>query len=218
MGTKGITKHPKIGPNHLGGAKYDQPKMSGKAKDLMSYPGGMPGPGTYGSMNNKVVGKGMMKYMAGEPVGMAKYKTNDQRKAAHASMAEQGAGKHGKHMGPEKAKTMVKGPDGKMVPDYAVDGKGSGDLKKSSPGKYGHKKGPKKADYDKDMAEERIQIKNDKKKIFQDDKEKKEAEGMKKYGHKKGPAKKKAVRIIGSGSGKVLASRNKKEVGKKYKK
>jgi colicin import membrane protein len=28
----------------------------------------------------------------------------------------------------------------------------------------------------------------------------------------------KAVRIIGSGSGKVLASRNKKEVGKKYKK
>ena len=53
-------------------------------------------------MNNKVVGKGMMKYMAGEPVGMAKYKTNAQRKAAHASMAEQGAGKYGKHMGPEK--------------------------------------------------------------------------------------------------------------------
>jgi hypothetical protein len=25
---------------------------------------------------------------------------------------------------------MVKGPDGKMVPDYAVDGKGAGDLKK----------------------------------------------------------------------------------------
>ena len=120
------------------------PKMSGKAKSLMSYPGGMPGPGEYGSMNNKVVGKGMMKYMAGEPVGMGKYKTNAQRKAAHASMAEQGAAKYGKHMGPEKAKTMVKGPDGKMVPDYAVDGKGSGDLKKSSPGKYGHKKGPNK--------------------------------------------------------------------------
>ena len=31
-------------------------------------------------------------------------------------------------LGPEKAKTMVKGPDGKMVPDYAVDGEGSGDL------------------------------------------------------------------------------------------
>jgi len=34
------------------------------------------------------------------------------------------------------AKTMVKGPGGKMVPDYAVDGEGSKDLKKSSPGKF----------------------------------------------------------------------------------
>lgn len=175
--TKGMI-HGGVDLSHKG------PKMSGKAKSLESYPGGVPGPGEYGSMNNKVVGKGMMKYMAGEPVGMAKYKTDAQRKAAHASMAEQGAGKYGKHMGPEKAKTMVKGPDGKMVPDYAVDGKGSGDLKKSSPGKYGHKKGPAKKKY--------IQDKESK------------IEG-------------KAVRIIGSGSGKVLASRNKKEVGKKYK-
>jgi len=30
----------------------------------------------------------------------------------------------------EKKKTMVKGPDGKMVPDYAADGKGKGDLSK----------------------------------------------------------------------------------------
>ena len=50
------------------------PKMSGKAKSLESYPGGMPGPGNYGSMENKVVGKGMGKYLAGESVGMAKYK------------------------------------------------------------------------------------------------------------------------------------------------
>ena len=56
------------------------PKMSGKAKRLESYPGGMPGPGEYGSMNNKVVGKGMMKYMAGEPVGMAKYKEKGPKK------------------------------------------------------------------------------------------------------------------------------------------
>ena len=32
----------------------------------------------------------------------------------------------------EKKKTMVKGPDGKMVPDYAADGKGKGDLKKDT--------------------------------------------------------------------------------------
>jgi len=150
------------------------PKMSGKAKSLMSYPGGMPGPGEYGSMNNKVVGKGMMKYMAGEPVGMGKYKTNAQRKAAHASMAEQGAAKYGKHMGPEKELVGKQ----KNLPE---------ELKakiEAAPGKYGHKKGPAKKKY--------IQDKESK------------IEG-------------KAVRIIGSGSGKVLASRNKKEVGKKYK-
>ena len=57
-------------------------KMSGKAKDLMSFPGGMPGPGNYGQMDNKVVGKGMAQYLAGESVGMKKY---------------------GQHKGPEKA-------------------------------------------------------------------------------------------------------------------
>ena len=41
----------------------------------------------------------------------------------------------------EKKKTMVKGPDGKMVPDYAADGKGKDDLSK---GKKGSK--PKKGE------------------------------------------------------------------------
>jgi hypothetical protein len=150
-------------------------KMSGKAKSLMSFPGGMPGPGEYGSMNNKVVGKGMMKYMAGEPVGMGKYKSDAQRKAAHASMAEQGAAKYGKHMGPEKELVGKQ----KNLPE---------ELKakiEAAPGKYGHKKGPAK-----------------KKKYIQD---------------KEGKIEGKAKRIIGSGSGTVLASRDKKEVGKKYK-
>ena len=149
-------------------------KMSGKAKNLMSFPGGMPGPGEYGSMNNKVVGKGMMKYMAGEPVGMAKYKTDAQRKAAHASMAEKGAGKYGKHMGPEKELVGKQ----KNLPE---------ELKakiEAAPGKYGHKKGPAK------------------KKYIQD---------------KEGKIEGKAKRIIGSGTKKILASRDKKEVGKKYK-
>jgi len=50
-------------------------KMSGKAKSLMSFPGGMPGPGDYGNMEPgpaKIVGKGMAKYLAGESVGMKK--------------------------------------------------------------------------------------------------------------------------------------------------
>ena len=45
-------------------------KMSGKAKSLMSFPGGMPGK----QDSNRVVGKGMMEYLDGQPVGMGKYK------------------------------------------------------------------------------------------------------------------------------------------------
>jgi len=43
--------------------------MSGKAKGLMSFPGGMPGK----QDSNGVVGKGMARYLAGESVGMKKY-------------------------------------------------------------------------------------------------------------------------------------------------
>ena len=69
----GQIKH-KIG-NVGGGVDIShKSKMSGKAKSLMSFPGGMPGPGNYGSSGSNVVGKGMMRYMAGEPVGMNKYK------------------------------------------------------------------------------------------------------------------------------------------------
>ncbi len=256
--TKGMI-HGGVDLSHKG------PKMSGKAKSLESYPGGMPGPGAYGSMNNKVVGKGMMKYMAGEPVGMAKYKTNDQRKAAHASMAEQGAGKYGKHMGPEKELVGKQ----KNLPE---------ELKakiEAAPGKYGHKKGPnkygkhkgpampfgkgsvnsekadadevvvsakaltnrqaktkRKARLEKDpVKKERLEKRSERQAARQKRKEirKSKREEIKKT--RKSPAKTKkyiqdkegkiegkAKRIIGSGSGKVLASRDKKEVGKKYKK
>ena len=92
------------------------PKMSGKAKSLESYPGGMPGPGNYGQMNNKVVGKGMAQYLAGESVGMKKY---------------------GKHKGPAQAK-----PD---YIDIDGDGNKAESMKQASDGmdKYGKKaKGP----------------------------------------------------------------------------
>jgi len=134
------------------------PKMSGKAKSLESYPGGMPGPGNYGSMDNKIVGKGMMKYMSGEPVGMAKYKSNAQRKAAHASMAEQGAGKYGKHMGPEKAlvgkqENLPEALKAKIEAAPGMYGKKKKGMKQmgemeeppmsGGPSKYGKHKGPK---------------------------------------------------------------------------
>ena len=43
-----------------------------------------------------------------------------------------------------KKKTMVKGPDGKMVPDYAADGKGKDDLKKDIKTTEGRGRGKKK--------------------------------------------------------------------------
>ena len=79
-------------------------KMSNAAQNQMSFPGGMPGPGEYGSMNNNVVGKGMLRYMDGEAVGMNKYKS---------------VAKHSKHMGPEKGKAH-KNPPYKLG-DFSVE-------------------------------------------------------------------------------------------------
>lgn len=66
-------------------------KMSGKAKNLMSFPGGMPGPGEYGKAEGmpRIVGKGMAKYLAGESVGMRKM---------------------GEHYGPTQMDEMYTGP------------------------------------------------------------------------------------------------------------
>jgi hypothetical protein len=102
-----------------------------------------------------------MKYMAGEPVGMAKYKSDAQRKAAHASMAEKGAGKHGKYMGPEKE--LVGNQD--RLPE---------ELKKkieAAPGKY--KKGPHKESQDHKMAYDNSEISRLKTDIHFDDLKKK---------------------------------------------
>jgi len=111
-------------------------KMSNAAKNQMSYPGGMPGPGNYGSTNN-VVGKGMTKYLAGESVGMRKY---------------------GKHMGPEKAlvgnqENLPEGLKAKIeaAPEGPAKRKMTAAQKKlmeeppmsGGPSKYGKHKGPK---------------------------------------------------------------------------
>ena len=114
-------------------------KMSGKAKSLMSFPGGMPGPGEYG----KIVGKGMMKYMAGEPVGMAKYKSK----------------------GPKKPK-----PD---YIDIDGDGNKTESMKEASDGMGKYKKGPHKESQDHKMAYDRSEISRLKKDIHYDDLKKK---------------------------------------------
>jgi len=245
---------PKMGGKaHGGGVKIEKNKISQSQDNVLS--------GKFTSMGSaKIVGKGMMKYLAGEPVGMGKYKSNAQRKAAHASMAEQGAGKYGKHMGPEKELVGKQ----ENLPE-ALKSK-----IEAAPGKYGHKKGKhkgpampfgkgsvdsekadadevvvsakaltnrqaktkRKARLEKDpVKKERLEKRSERQAARQKRKEirKSKREEIKKT--RKSPAKTKkyiqdkeskiegkAVRIIGSGSGKVLASRNKKEVGKKYKK
>ena len=78
--------------------------MSGKAKSLMSYPGGMPGK----QDSNGVVGKGMMQYLSGEPVGMGKYK--------HNSMPMYGKEKGMPEYGKEKGMPdYSKGPEKELI-------------------------------------------------------------------------------------------------------
>ena len=109
-------------------------KMSQSAKNQMSFPGGMPGPGQYG----KVVGKGMAQYLAGESVGMKKY---------------------GKHMGPEKElvgkqENLPEALKSKIEAAPGMYGKKKspkqmGEMEEApmsgGMGKYGKHKGPKKA-------------------------------------------------------------------------
>ena len=78
--------------------------MSGKAKSLMSYPGGMPGK----QDSNGVVGKGMMEYLSGEPVGVGKYK--------HSSMPMYGKEKGMPEYGKEKGMPdYSKGPEKELI-------------------------------------------------------------------------------------------------------
>ena len=129
-------------------------KMSGEAGRLVTD---MPllknnsGPGNYGQMDNKVVGKGMAQYLAGESVGMKKY---------------------GQHKGPEKALVGKQ----KNLPEFLVKeieaapgmyGKKKKGMKQMGEmeeapmsggmGKYGKHKGPKmvKSPRQEKIAEEK---------------------------------------------------------------
>lgn len=100
-------------------------KMSQSAKNQMSFPGGMPGPGDYG----KVVGKGMAKYLSGESVGMKKY---------------------GKHKGPAQAKPDYIDIDGDgnktESMKQAADGMGKYGHKSKGPAKKSYKQAYKDRD------------------------------------------------------------------------
>lgn len=138
------------------------PKMGGKA-----HGGGVKiekGMGKISQSQDDVL-SGKETKMENDSMGSAKMISGGHSKGKFMSTPKYkcGASKYG-HKGPEKE---LVGNQDKLPQELK-------DKIEAAPGKYGHKKGPKKANFDKDMAEERIQIKNDKKKIFQDDKEKRE--------------------------------------------
>jgi len=154
-------------------------KMSGKAKSLMSFPGGMPGPGDYGKMDQpaKIVGKGMAKYLAGESVGMRKMDPmyNGTPGVQQEDFEQFGAPKS---TGPAKKKRKLTAKQQKLVNEVRAGRQAEADKKKKAkqtkdkaskeldtflkaggqinpgPGKYGHKK--KKGKLPKAMKDEAI--------------------------------------------------------------
>ena len=220
-------------------------KMSGKAKNQMSFPGGMPGPGDYGKMEQaaKIVGKGMARYLAGESVGMRKMDPmyNGKSGVQQDDFEQFGAPKS---TGPAKYtrldKTKAKAKDAKIAADKANDGSSNASLDKMNKTKAKAERLAKRQKRQEGRAERKnIRKKAKQGKIIEGEsgeynamsKKQKIKASRQKQNKSEGPAKTKkyiqdkegkiegtAVRIIGSGSGKVLASRDKKEVGKKYKK
>lgn len=248
-------------------------KMSNAAKNQMSFPGGMPGPGNYGSVDNNVVGRGMAQYIAGKDVGVKKigkkaaYKLGDlsvkagidnNPEVTRADVIVGAKKKSPKQMGEMEEPPMSEGP-AKMSRKERQERRAE---KRVNRGEKRTAKLQKKIDEGKDpegykasrLKARKKRVDENKKSVGKDfvsDKDKKsnqkvkkaeqdlkklnfkstlkKDEGPGKFGKKKAKTKKyiqekeskiegKAKRIIGSGSGKVLASRNKKEVGKKYKK
>ena len=154
---------PKMGGKaHGGGVKIEKGmgKISQSQDDVLS--------GKETKMENDSMGSAKMisgGHSKGKFMSTPKYKTDDQRKAAHASMAEQGAGKYGKHKGPKKPK-----------PDYIdIDGDGNKteSMKEASDGMGKYKKGPHKESQDHKMAYDRSEISRLKKDIHYDDLKKK---------------------------------------------
>ena len=155
---------PKMGGKaHGGGVKIEKGmgKISQSQDDVLS--------GKETKMENESMGSAKMisgGHSKGKFMSTPKYKSDDQRKAAHASMAEKGAGKYGKHKGAAQAK-----------PDYIdIDGDGNKteSMKQAADGmgKYGHKKGPHKESQDHKMAYDRSEISRLKKDIHFDDSKK----------------------------------------------
>ena len=69
------------------------------------------------------------KMKKGEPMKMKKGEPMKMKKESSMKMGHKSATKLKKPSPAKQKMNMVKGPDGKMVPDFAVDGKGANDMK-----------------------------------------------------------------------------------------
>ena len=140
------------------------PKMGGKA-----HGGGVKiekGMGKISQSQDDVL-SGKETKMENDSMGSAKMISGGHSKGKFMSTpkykSEKGAGKYGKHKGPEKE---LVGNQNKLPQELK-------DKIEAAPGKYGHKKGPHKESQDHKMAYDRSEISRLKKDIHFDDLKKK---------------------------------------------
>jgi len=169
-------------------------KMSGKAKSLMSFPGGMPGPGDYGKAEGvpRVVGRGMAKFISGESVGMRKM-------GQHKAPPQYDDGPmrtEGKKGGLKTAK-MLKAKQEKEKLDKELERGPSGRLYASS--------------VPREQRIEELGLQS----AGPMDPSKKDSK-LKNKAIKKKKETRKALRTISTVTGKILSSRDKKEIGTQY--
>ena len=169
-------------------------KMSGKAKSLMSFTNGMPGPNAYGKAEGmpKIVGKGMAKFISGESVGMRKM-------GQHKAPPQYDDGPmrtEGKKGGLKTAK-MLKAKQEKEKLDKELERGPSGRLYASS--------------VPREQRIEELGLQS----AGPMDPSKKDSK-LKNKAIKKKKETRKALRTISTVTGKILSSRDKKEIGTQY--
>ena len=181
-------------------------KMSGKAKSLMSFPGGMPGPGDYGKAEGvpRVVGRGMAKFISGESVGMRKM---------------------GQHKAPPKTedpknqtekyeeKNSTDGIKTERLTNVEVKPKSKFDRMSPEEKAAFLAKRKREQEYNKLKKEKGVNMPQNESTFKRSEELRAKNNGPKNTGNVK-TKKRKALRTISTVTGKILSSRDKTEIGK----
>ena len=183
-------------------------KMSGKAKSLMSFPGGMPGPGDYGKAEGvpRVVGRGMAKFISGESVGMRKM---------------------GQHKAPPKTedpknqtekyeeKNSTDGIKTERLTNVEVKPKSKFDRMSPEEKAAFLAKRKREQEYNKLKKEKGVNMPQNESTFKRSEELRAKNNGPTNTGNVK-KKKRKALRTISTVTGKILSSRDKKEIGTQY--